>query len=109
MIHLSKKTSKNKFGYNTYEVRFTPILYLLIIEANSGTYIIEYNERGIFFPSTRFTFTMSADIKTVITKAMQKIVEHYRASKTQGIDEQYFNRSGIELLERSSDMLPFNK
>ncbi|WP_316787070.1 hypothetical protein [Pedobacter frigiditerrae] len=109
MIHLSKKTSKNKFGYNTYEVRFTPILYLQFIEANYNTYIVEFSERGIIFPSLRFTFTKSADIKVIITLAMQKIIEYFRASKSQGIDENYFNRAGIELLERADFMLPFNK
>jgi len=109
MIHLSKKSQKNKFGFNTYEIRLTPILYLLILEANPNTYIVEYKERGVIFPSLRFTFTMTSDIRTVIKLAMQKIIEYYRASKSQGIDENHFNRLGIDLYGRANDMLPFNQ
>lgn len=109
MIHLSKKQSKNKFGFNTYEIRFTPILYMHIIEANPTTYIIEFSERGIIFPSLRFSFTMTANIDVVISHAMHKIIDYYRKSKSQGIDENHFILAGNQILERSTDMLPFNK
>lgn len=87
IVHLFKK---NKFGCNIYYIQLDILHRIEMNETTNGTYIIEFFELGIVWPTRIFSFTSSNNIYDIVSESMDKVANYYRTSKKYNVPESIF-------------------
>ena len=97
-INIVELVKKNKFGAKTYWIQIDTLHRVEINEANNGTYIIEFFERGIVWPTHLYSFTSNDDIIEVISQSMDKVADYFRQSPKYNVPEHLHTKDKREAM-----------
>jgi hypothetical protein len=97
----STLVKKNKFGCNTYRLQLEPLFRIDINETNSGTYIFEFLELGIFTNTTLFSFTSNDHFLDGISEAMDRVANYYRQSPKYDVPEHLFVKDKLDVMKQA--------
>lgn len=72
---------KNKFGYNTWHIKFSALFHLFINETGKGSYVIDFKEWKWICYKTHFSFLSSDRLDLAIIEAFERMFNFYKLSK----------------------------
>jgi hypothetical protein len=106
-IQINHLVKKNKFGCNIYYLQLDILHRVEINETTNGTYIVEFFELGIIWPTRLFSFTSNAHIIDIISESMDKVADYYRNSKKYNVPEYVFREDKKQAMNEANSI--FNK
>lgn len=103
-LSIVELVKKNKFGKKTYYVQLDTLHRIEINETTNDTYIIEFFELGIVWPTRLYSFTSSAHVIDVISESMDRVAEYYRTSKSYNVPEHILMQDKKHAMAKANDL-----
>jgi hypothetical protein len=89
-IQIVRLIKKNKFGGNTYYLNLDILHRIEINETTNDTYIVEFFELGVLWPTRLYSFTSNSNFIDLVSESMDRVAAYYRNSNKYSVPEHIF-------------------
>ncbi len=98
-MEVYRHIEKNKFGYNTWQIKLSSLFHIFINETDKGAFIVDFKEWKWISYKTHFSFHSAQNLEQTVMASFERVYTFFLNKKDMIWPEEYKNSQMKEALE----------